>query len=67
MKFQTRTKSVYSDSENRATLCACSRSARFTFRMKSIYSFTLRSAQMHPPRVIAAICKKTLNCGVNPR
>lgn len=33
MEFQTRTKPVYSDSEYRATLCACSRSARFTFRM----------------------------------
>lgn len=67
MKFQLIQNPLYSDSENRATLCACSRSALFTFRMKSIYSFTLRSAQMHPPRVIAAICRKTLNCGVNPR
>lgn len=43
------------------------RSARLTFRTKSIYSVTRLSAQMQPPRVMAAICRNTLNCGVTPR
>ena len=43
------------------------RSARFVFLRKSLYSMTLFSAQTHPPNVIAAICRNTLNCGVRPR
>lgn len=46
---------------------ASRRSARLICRTKSIYSVTRRSAQIHPPRVMAAICRKTLNCGVSPR
>lgn len=58
-------------------LCSCSSrslharldlaSARFLLLTKSSYSFTRLSAEINPPKVMAAICKKTLNCTVRPR
>lgn len=42
-------------------------SALFILLTASLYSVTRCSAQRHPPSVIAAICKNTLNCGVRPR
>jgi hypothetical protein len=50
-----------------SALSASTRSARLIRLTSSIYSVTRFSCQIQPPRVIAATCRKTLNCGVRPR